>query len=159
MVLVLEPASSFSLVQFSSVAQSCPTLCNPINSSMPGFPVHLQLPEFTQTHVHWISDAIQPSHPLSSPSPPPLIFPSIKVFSDESVLCIRWPKNWSVSFSISPSMNIQDWFPLGWTDWISLQSKALSRVFSNITVQKHQVSCYLAHDKMWSAGEQNGKWL
>ena len=60
----------FSSVQFSSVAQSCPTLCNPMNRSMPGLPVHHHLPEFTQTHVHRVSDAIQPSHPLSSPSPP-----------------------------------------------------------------------------------------
>ena len=60
----------FSSVQFSSVAQSCPTLCNPMNCSTPGLPVHHQLPEFTQTHVHWVSDAIQPSHPLLSPSPP-----------------------------------------------------------------------------------------
>ena len=58
------------VVQFSSVAQSCPTLCDPMNCSTPGLPVHHQLPEFTQTHVHWVSDAIQPSHPLSSPSPP-----------------------------------------------------------------------------------------
>ena len=63
-------AISFSNVQFSSVAQSCPTLCNPMNRSTPGLPVHHQLPEFTQTHVHQVSDAIQPSHPLSSPSPP-----------------------------------------------------------------------------------------
>ena len=62
--------SQFSSVQFSSVAQSCPTLCNPMNSSTPGLPVHHQLPEFTQTHIHWVSDAIQSSHPLSSPSPP-----------------------------------------------------------------------------------------
>ena len=68
----------------------------------------------------------------------PSIFPSIRVFSNESVLWIRWPKYWSFSFSISPSNDIQDWFPLGWTGWISLQSKGLSRVFSNTTVQKHQ---------------------
>ena len=61
---------AFSSVQFSSVAQSCPTLCDPINRSMPGLPVHHQLPEFTETHVHQVSDAIQPSHPLASPSPP-----------------------------------------------------------------------------------------
>ena len=67
---------------------------------------------------------------------PPSILPSIRVFSNESVLCIRWPKYWS--FSISPSMNIQDWFPLGWTGWISLQSKWLWRVFFTTTVQKHQ---------------------
>ena len=69
-----------------SVAQSCPTLCNAMNCSMPGLPVHHQLLEFTQTHVHRVSDAIQPSHPLSSPSPPPPIPPSIRVFSNESTL-------------------------------------------------------------------------
>ena len=71
----------------------------------------------------------------------PSIFPSIRVFSDESALLIRWPKYWSFSFNISPSMNTQDWSPLGWTGWISLQSKGLSRVFSNTTVQKHQFFC------------------
>ena len=74
-----------------------------MNCSTPGFPVHHQLPEFTQTHVHQVGDAIQPSHPLSSPSPPAPIPPSIRVFSNESTLCIRWPKYWSFSFSISPS--------------------------------------------------------
>ena len=65
-------SSPISSVQFSSVAQSCPTLCDPMNHSTPGLPVHHQLPESTQTHVHWVSDTIQPSHPLSSPSPPAL---------------------------------------------------------------------------------------
>ena len=86
----------------SEVAQSCPTLCNPMDCSTLGFPVHHQLLELTQTHVHQVSDAIQPSHPLSSPSPASL-FPSIRVFSNESVLRIRWPKYWTFSFSISPS--------------------------------------------------------
>ena len=67
----------------------------------------------------------------------PSIFPSIKIFSNESALCIRWPKYWSFSFNVSPSVNTQDWSPLGWTGWISLQSKGLSRVFCNTTVQKH----------------------
>ena len=126
-----------SSVQFSSVTQSCPTLCYPMDCSTPGLPVYHRLQESTQTHVHWVGDAIEPSHPLLSPSPLPSIFPSIKVFSNESFLCIMWPKYWSFSFNISPS-NIQDWFPLGWTGWISLQSKGLSRVFPNTTVQKHQ---------------------
>ena len=80
------------LPQFSSVAQLCPTLCDPMNCSTPGPPVHHQLPEFTQTLVHQVSDAIQPSHPLSSPSPPAPIPPSIRVFSNESTLHMRWPK-------------------------------------------------------------------
>ena len=70
---------------------------------------------------------------------PPSIFPSIRVFFNESVLCIRWPKYWSFSFNISPS-NIQDWFLLRLTSWIFMQSKGLSRVFSNTTVQNHQFS-------------------
>ena len=92
-----------SSVQFSSVTQSCPTLCDPMNRSTPGLPVHHQLLEFTQTHVLRVGDAIQPSHPLSSILLQPRTFPSIRVFFNESVLCIRWPKYWSFSFSISPS--------------------------------------------------------
>ena len=86
-------------VQFSSVAQSCPTLWNPMNCSTPGLPVHHQLPEFTQTHVNRVSDAIQPSHPLSSPLLLPPIPPSIRVFSNESTLRMRWPKYWSFSLA------------------------------------------------------------
>ena len=82
---------------------SCVRLCNPMNRSTPGLPVHHQLPEFTQTQVHRVGDAIQPSHPLSSPSPPAPIPPRIRVFSNESTLRMRWPKYWSLSFSISPS--------------------------------------------------------
>ena len=110
-------------VQFSSVAQSCPTLCNPMNCSTPGLPVHHQLPEFTQTDVHWVSDAIQPSHPLSSPSYPPSIFPSIRVFSKESVLHIKWPKYWSFSFNISPSNEHPGLisFRMDWLDLLSVQ--------------------------------------
>ena len=92
-----------SNILVSSVAQSCPTLCNPMNHSTTGLPVHHQLLESTQTHVHWVSDAIQQSHPLSSPSAPALNLPSIKVFSNESALRIRWPKYWSFSFNMSPS--------------------------------------------------------
>ena len=117
-------------VQFSSVAQSCPTLCNPMKCSTPGLLVHNQLPEFTQSHIHWVGDAIQPAHPLSSPSPPTSIFPNIRIFWNKSALCIRWPKyRVSTSASVLP-INTQDWFPLRWTGWISLQSEGLSRVFS-----------------------------
>ena len=123
---------------FSSVAQFCPTLCDPMNCSKPGLPVHHQLPEFTQTHVHRVGDAIQPSHPLLSPSPPAPQPPSITVFSNESNLRMRWPKYWSFSLTSFLPKNTQDWSPLEWTGWNSLQSKGLSRVFSNTTVQKHQ---------------------
>ena len=108
-----------------------------MNCSKPGLPIHHQLPEFTQTHLHRVSDAIQPPHfcPLLLLPPIP---PSIKVFSNESTLCMRWPSiGVSASASVLPK-NTQDWSPSGWTGWISLQSKGLSRVFSNITVQKHQ---------------------
>ena len=95
----------FGSVQFSSVIQLFPTLYNPMNqaSSMPGLPVHHQFLELTQTHAHWVGDAIQPSHPLPSSSPPALNFCSIRVFSNESALHIRCPKYWSFSFKISPS--------------------------------------------------------
>ena len=110
-------------VQFSSVAQSCPTLCDPMNRSTPGLSVHHQLPEFTQTHVHRVHDAIQPSHPLSSPSSPPPIPPTIRVFSNESSLCIRWPKYWSFSFSISPSKEHPGLisFRMDWLDLFAVQ--------------------------------------
>ena len=126
------------VLQFSSVAQSCLTLCDPMNPSTPGLPVHHQLPEFMQTHAHRVTDVIGPSHPLLSPLLLPPIPPSIRVFSNESTLRIRWPKYWSsASASVLP-MNTQDWSPLGWTGCISFQSMGLSRVFSNTTVQKHQ---------------------
>ena len=106
-------------LQFSPVTQSCPTLCDPLDCSTLSFPVHHQLPKLTQTHVHSISDAIQPSHPLLSPSPPPSIFPSIRVFSNESVLRVRWPKYWSFSFSISPSNEYSRLISFR-TDWLDL---------------------------------------
>ena len=111
------------IISISSVAQSCLTLCNPMNCSTPGLPVHHQLPESTQTHVHCVSDAIQPSHPLSSPSPPALSLSSIRVFSNESALCIRWPKYWSFSFSISPSNEHPglNSFRMDWLDFLAVQ--------------------------------------
>ena len=125
--------------QFSSVTQSCQTLRDPMNRSTPGLPVHHQLPEFTQTHVHRVGDAIQPSHPLSSPSPPAPNPSQHQGLFHKSTLRMRWPKYWSFSFSISPSNEhpglISFRIDCG---WISLQSKGLSRIFSNTTVQKYQ---------------------
>ena len=98
-------------------------LCDPMNRSTPGLPVHHQLPEFTQTHVHRVSDAIQPSHPLSSPLLLPSIYPSIRVFSNESTLPIRWPKYWSFSFSTSPSNEHPSLisFRMDWLDLFAVQ--------------------------------------
>ena len=125
----------FSPVQFH---QSCPTVCDHMDCSTPGLPVHHQLLELTQTHVH---ELMMPSNHLILCCPPlllPSIFVSIRVLSSESVLHMRWPKYCvSASASVLP-MNIQDWFPLKWTSWISLSSKGLSRVFSDTTVQRHQ---------------------
>ena len=125
-------------VQFSSVAQSCLTLCKPIDCSTPGFPIYHQLLELAQTHVHRVNDTIQPSHPVIPFSsciqslPASGSFPRSQFFaSDGQSIGI------SASESVIP-MNIQDWFPLGWTGWISLKSKGLPRVFFNITIQKHQ---------------------
>ena len=91
--------------------------------SKPGLPVHHQLPEFTQTHVHSASDAIPPSHPLSSPSPPAFNLPSISVFSNKSALCSRWPKYWSFSFNISPSNEHLGLisFRMDWLDLLAFQ--------------------------------------
>ena len=126
-------------VQFSSFAQSCPTLCDPMGCSTPSLPDRHQLPELAQTHVHQVGDAIQPSHPLSSPSP------SAFSLSQQKGL-LQW-MSWlftsggqSIGVSALSSVfpkNIQDWFPLGLTSLISLQSKGHSRVF-NTTVWQHQ---------------------
>ena len=128
----------FSSVQFSSVTQSYPTHCNPMDCSKPDFPVHHQLLDFAQTHVHWVGDATQPSHPLLSPS-----LPAFNLSQHQGLL--QWVSSSHQVASIGVSaltsvlpLNIQDWFPLGLIDLISLHSKGLSRVFSNTTVQKHQ---------------------
>ena len=108
---------------FSSVTQSCPTLCDPMGYSTPGLPVHHQLLEFTQTHVHRVGDAIQPSHPLLSPSPPAPNPSPIRVFSNESTLRMRWPKYWNFSFSISPSNEHTGLisFRMDWLDLLVVQ--------------------------------------
>ena len=94
-----------------------------MDCSMPGFPVHHQLPELAQTQVHWVSDDTQPSHPLLSPSPLPSIFPGLRVFSLKSVLCIRGLKYWSFSFSISPSNEYSGLisFRIDWLDLLAVQ--------------------------------------
>ena len=127
-----------SKCKISSVAQSCPTLCDLMDCSTPGLPVYHQLPELTQLMS---IESVMPSNHLILCCPLlllPSIFSSIRVFSNESALRIRWPKYWSFSFNISPSNEHSGLIFLGWTVWISLQSKGLSRVFSNTTVQKHQ---------------------
>ena len=130
-------------VQVSLVQSlSCVRLCDPLDRSTPGLPAHLQLPEFTQTHVHWVSiESVMPSDHLILCCPlllPPSIFLSIRVFSNELALHIRQPNYWTSGSASVLLMNIQDWFPLGLTGWIPLQSKGLSRVFSSATIQKHQ---------------------
>ena len=122
-------------VQFSPVTQLHPTLCKPMHCSMPGLPVYHQLPEFTQTLSQWchptISSSIVPfSSCLQS-------FPASESFQISQFFTLG---SQSIGVSASASVNTQDWSPLGWTGWISLQSKGLSRVFSNTTVQKHQFS-------------------
>ena len=134
-ILTQSHSAGLSSVQSSSVTQSCPTLGDPMNHSTPGLPVHHQLPESTQSHVHWVGDAIQPSHPLSSLLLLPSIFPSIRVFSNESVLHIRWPKYWSFSLNVSPSNEHPRLisFRMHWLDLLAVQRtlKSLSQHHSS----------------------------
>ena len=113
----------FWKIQFSSVAQSCQTLCDSMHCSTSSFPVHHQLLELAQTHVLRVGDAIQPSHSLSSPSLPAFSLSQHKVFSKESVLCIRWPKYWSLSVRISPSNAHPGLisFRMDWLDLLAVQ--------------------------------------
>ena len=129
-------------VQFRSVAQSCPTLCDPMNRSTLGLPVHYQLPEFTQTHVYWVGDAIQPSHPLSSP-----FTPSLNPSQHQSLF--QWVNSShevaKVSASASfPPKKSQGWSPSEWTGWISLQSKGLLSLLqhhsSEASILRHSAS-------------------
>ena len=116
-------------LQFSSVAQSCPTLCDPMNCSTPGLPVHHQLPEFTQTHVHWIDDALQASHLCRLLLLLPSIFPSIRVFSNESILRMRWPKYWSFIPSKEHTRLI---FRMDWLDPKDSQESSPTPQFKSI---------------------------
>ena len=127
----------YSSVQFSSVTQSCPTLCDPMDHSTPGLRVHHQLPEFTQIHVLRVSDAIQPSHPRSSPSSAPNPSQHQSLFQWVNSLHEVAKTGVSALASVLPKKS-QGWSPSEWTGWISLQSKGLSRVFSNTIVQKYQ---------------------
>ena len=125
---------------FSQFGHSRVQFCDTMDCSTPDLPVLHYLLEFAQIHVHRVGDAIPASHCPLAPSHPASIFPSTKVFSNESTLCIRWP-NIGVSASISVLwMNIQSWFPLGLTGLIILMPKGLSRALSSTTVQKHQFS-------------------
>ena len=124
---------------YCSVTQSYLTFCDPVDCSMPGFSVLHNLPEFAQTDVYWVGDAIQLSHPMLFPLLLPSVLPSIRVFSNESALrSSGWSAGTSASASILP-MNIQSWFPLELTGWISLQSKRFSNIFSNTAVWKYQL--------------------
>ena len=138
-IMLLISSMLLSSLQLSSIAQPCLTLCDPTNHSTPGLPVHHQLLEFTQTHVHQVSDAIQPS-PSSVVhfSSCPQSLPASESFPMSQ--CFAWGGQ-SIGVSALASvlpMNTRDWSPLEWTGWVFLQSKGLSRVFSNTTVQKHQ---------------------
>ena len=128
------------------IAKSCPIFCNPMNCGIPGFPVLHYLPEFAHTHVQCVDDAIQPCHPLLPRLLLLSIFPSIRFFSNELALCMRWPKY--LSFSISPSDEYSGLISFR-IDWlISLQSKGLSRVFSSTTLQRHQF--FSTQPSLWS---------
>ena len=122
------------MVQFNSVTQSCLTLCDPMNRSTPDLPVHHQLPEMCIESVMPSSHLIL-CRPLLLLPPIP---PSIRVFSNESTLHVGWPKYWVSALASFLPKKSQGWSPSEWTGWISLQSKGLSRVFSNTPVQKHQ---------------------
>ena len=133
--------------QFSSVTQSCLTFCDPMDCSTPGSPVHDQLLELAETHVHRVGNDIKSSHPLSSPSPSSLIFPSIRVFSNESVLCISWLKYWSFSFSISPSNEYSGLisFRIDWIDLLAVQGtlkSLLQHHSSKPSILQHSASLY-----------------
>jgi len=133
--------------QIRSVAQSCLTLCNIVNRSSPGLPVHHQLPEFTETHVHGVSDAIQPSHPLLSPSPLAPNPSQHQSLFHESTLHMRWPKYWSFSFSIIPSKEIPGLiFRMDWLDLLAVQGTLKSLLQHHSSKASNCLLCSLAHN-------------
>ena len=143
MFMLLSPERNLRWMEASTSwfrsVQSRPTPCDPIDYCMRGFPIHHQLLQLAQTHVHWVSDATQPFILCRSLLLSPLIFPSIRVFLNELALCIRWPKYWNFSFNISPTNEHPGLisFRMDWLDL--LESTGPSRVFCNTTVQKHQL--------------------
>ena len=145
--VVMYGCESWTIKRAAAAAKSrqlCLNLCNAMDCSMPGLPVHHQLLEFTQTHVHRVGDAIQPSHPLHPLLLLPPILPSIKVFSNESTLPVRWPKYWSFSFSISPSNEHPGLisFRMDWLDLLSVQGtlkSLLQHHSSKASIFQHSV--------------------
>ena len=134
----------YTSVQFRSVTQSCPTLCNSMECNTAGLSIHHQLLEFTQTHVPLGGDAIQPSHPLTSPSPPASNLSQHQGLSNESVLCIRWPKYWNFSFNISPSNDYSGpiSFRMDWLDLLAVQGtlkSLLQQHSSKASILRHSV--------------------
>ena len=142
------PSPMHEVKSESEVAQSCPTLCDPMNHSMPGLPVHHHLPDFAQTHVHRVGDAL--CRPLLLL---PSIFPRIRVFSNESDLCIRWPKYWSFSFSISPSNEYSELisFRMDWLDLLAVQGTLKSL----LQYHNSKASFFSAQPFLWSNAHIN----
>ena len=141
-------STSLHLCCCCSAAQACPALCSPMDWSMSGFPVLHHLLELAQTNVYWVGDANQPSHPLSSPTPPALKLSQIRVFSNESALHISWPKYWSISFIISPSNENSGLisFRINWFDLPAVQG--IFKSFFQHHSSNHQ--CFGTQPSLWS---------
>ena len=144
--------------QFSSVTQSGPTLCDPMDCSIPGFPVFHQLPELTETHVHRVGDSINHLTLCRPLLLPPSIVPSIMVFSNESVLCVRWPKYWSFSFSVSPPNEYSGLisFRMNWLDLLALQGtlkSLLQHHSSKASILQHSAFFTFAYKFLTSVSE------
>ena len=156
LLLIIEKYTYIICKDISSVQllSHVPLFCDPMDYSMLGLPVHHHLPELAQTHVHWVSHAFQPSHPLSSPSLLPSIFPSIRVFSNESVLYVRWPKYWSFSFRISSSNDYSGLvsFRIDWFDLLAVQG-ALK---STYILQRYKYTYITCIDSVLFSSQRRG---